>query len=346
MKTAITVQNLYLRYEAAEKRSLFQLIQGKRESQSLMALHGISFEVPKGEIIGIIGSNGSGKSTTLRTIAGLMAPTKGSVDLHGNSVSLLALGTGFVSDLSGEDNIFLSGLAMGFSRKEISEKYDDIVAFSELGPAIRRPVKTYSSGMHSKLAFSIAVMLRTDVLLVDEVLAVGDIRFRKKSRAAMEELIRDKRRTVLIVSHNMSDIEKLCSKTIWLEFGKIRAFGETKQVLKQYEDYLANDPVNITYLDVPVLKVKSCKQHIELTWNEVRHAEDYRIYRKESIPGAKWEWLADGYEGVQYRDVPPSREMLYQYTIRARAGNLNGDVWSEPCAGIAAKLSSASEETR
>lgn len=339
MKTAITVQNLYLRYEAAEKRSLFQLLQGKKRAQSLMALHGISFEVPKGEIIGIIGSNGSGKSTTLRTVAGLMAPTSGTVDLHGNSISLLALGTGFVSELSGKDNIFLSGLAMGFSHKEISEKYDDILAFSELGDAINRPVKTYSSGMYSKLAFSIAVMLRTDILLIDEVLAVGDIRFRKKSRAAIEELIRDNQRTVLIVSHNMSDIEKLCTKTIWLEFGKIRAFGETKDVLTQYEDYLANDPINITYLEVPVLKVQSHADRIVLTWNEVKHAEDYRLYRKENVPGAKWEWLADGYEGTRYEDVPPSRQMSYQYTLRARAGNLNGDVWSNHGAGVTGKLS-------
>lgn len=338
MKTVITVKDLYIRYEAAEKRSLFQVIQGKNKAKSLMALRGISFEVPKGEIVGLIGTNGSGKSTTLRTLAGLMAPTKGSVDLHGHSVSLLALGIGFVPELSGKDNVFLSGLAMGFSRKEILEKYDSIVEFSELGDAIGRPVKTYSSGMHSKLAFSIAIMLRTDVLLIDEVLAVGDIRFRKKSRAAIEELIRDKQRTVVIVSHNMSDIEKLCTTTVWLEFGKIRAMGETKQVLKQYEDYLANDPVNITYLEVPSLKVEGFADRIELSWNAVKHAEDYRIYRREHIPGSKWTWLADGYEGLSYADTPPSREMAYQYTIRARASNLNGDVWSNPNAAIVGKL--------
>ena len=346
MKTAITVKDLYIRYEAAEKRSLFQVIQGKKRASSLMALHGISFEVPCGEIIGIIGSNGSGKSTTLRTIAGLMAPTRGSVDLHGSSVSLLALGTGFIADLSGKDNVFLSGLSMGFSRREIAEKYDAIVEFSELGEAIHRPVKTYSSGMYSKLAFSIAVTLRTDILLVDEVLSVGDIRFRKKSRAAMEELIGDKKRTVLIVSHNMAEIEKLCTKTIWLEFGKIRAFGETKQVLEQYEDYLANDPVHVTYLDVPVLKAESFSDRIELSWNEVKHAEDYRIYRRENISGSKWAWLADGYEGTSYTDTPPSKEMSYQYTIRARASNLNGDVWSNPYNGVSAKLVGLRERKR
>ncbi|MBE6984924.1 MAG: ABC transporter ATP-binding protein [Ruminococcaceae bacterium] len=330
METAITVNNLYIRYEAAQRRSFFQLLQGKKRASSLTALHGISFEVPKGEIIGIVGSNGSGKSTTLRTLAGLMAPTSGKVDLHGHSVSLLSLGTGFVSDLSGKDNIILCGLSMGFSRKEILEKYDDIVAFSELGDAIARPVKTYSSGMYSKLAFSIAVTLRTDIMLVDEVLSVGDQRFRKKSRAAMEELIGDKQRTVLIVSHNMAEIEKLCSKTIWLEFGRIRAYGETEQVLREYNDYLAKDPLNITHLDPPVLKVQSSCDKIVLRWNEVKHAEDYRIYRKENIPGAQWGWLADGYEGLTYEDVPPSKEMTFLYTIRARTTNINGDLWSDP----------------
>ena len=161
----------------------------------------MSFGVEKGEIFGMIGSNGSGKSTLMRVIAGLMSPDSGSVDLHGNTVSLLALGVGFHNNLSGRDNIYLSGILMGYSSKEVDEKYDDIADFSELGDYLEKPVRTYSSGMRSKLAFSIAINLRADILLVDEVFSVGDMRFRKKSRAVMEEMMHEEDLTVIIISH-------------------------------------------------------------------------------------------------------------------------------------------------
>lgn len=298
------------------------------------ALRRVSFEVPEGEIVGVIGSNGSGKSTLLRTLAGLMTPCIGSVDLHQNSVSLLALGTGFIGDLSGRDNIIMSGLSLGFSKKEIMEKYDSIVEFSELGDSIERPLKTYSSGMYSKLAFSIAVTLDTDILLIDEVLSVGDINFRRKSRAALEELIKDKKRTVLIVSHNMSEIKKLCTRVIWLEQGRIRAIGNTDKVLELYYKNLAQDPQNITYLDPPVLNVKSYRDKIILRWKPVKNATDYRLYRKENLPGAQWSHIADGYQGESFVDVPPSREISYLYTIRARTSNRVGNVWSTYNPGV------------
>lgn len=338
METAISVNKLYIRYETVERRSVFSLFRGKKRVMCVNALKKVTFDVPKGEIIGIIGSNGSGKSTLLRTIAGLMAPNIGSVDLHGHSVSLLSLGTGFVGDLSGRDNIILSGLSMGFSKKEIMEKFDAIVAFSELEDAINRPVKTYSSGMYSKLAFSIAVTLHTDILLIDEVLSVGDLRFRKKSRAALEQLIKDKSRTVLIVSHNMVEIKNLCSSVMWLEYGRIRAFGDTDAVLEAYHHSLAEDPNNITYLEAPVLTAESHGDKIVLRWEKIAHAEDYRLYRKENIPGAQWGWLEDGFEGLSYEDVPPSKEISYLYTVRARATNLKGDVWSDPATGVRGQL--------
>lgn len=339
MKTAISVKNVYIRYDNIQRRSILNLFSKRRDKICCVkALKRVSFEVPEGEIVGVIGSNGSGKSTLLRTLAGLMTPCIGSVNLHGNSISLLALGTGFVGDLSGRDNIILSGLSLGFSKSEIMKKYDSIVEFSELGDSIERPLKTYSSGMYSKLAFSIAVTLRTDILLIDEVLSVGDANFRRKSRAALEELIKDKRRTVLIVSHNMSEIKNLCSRVIWLEKGKVCAIGNTDKVLDQYYKNLTQDPQNVTYLEPPVLNVKSYQDKVILCWNVVKNASDYRLYRKENLPGAQWCHIADGYQGQSFVDVPPSREISYLYTIRARTSNRIGNVWSTYNPGVPGSL--------
>ncbi len=338
MEAAISVQKLYVRYETVERRSVLNLFSKHKKVRCINALRNVSFEVPKGEILGIIGSNGSGKSTLLRTLAGLMAPTMGSVDLHGRTVSLLSLGTGFIPDLSGKDNIILSGLSMGFSKQEIMKKYNSIVAFSELGDAILRPVKTYSSGMYSKLAFSIAVTLRTDILLIDEILSVGDLQFRKKSRAALEQLIMDKDRTVVFVSHNLSEVKSLCSRVMWLDHGKICAMGDTEEVLEAYHIHMASDPLSITYLEAPTLRVTSGADRIHLSWEAVDNAVDYRLYRKENVPGAQWAWLEDGYRGLSYDDVPPSAEVSYLYAIRARAENSNGSVWSEIKAGVSGKL--------
>ena len=218
---------------------------------------------------------------------------------------------------------------MGFSKKEILEKYDSIVAFSELGEAIERPVKTYSSGMYSKLAFSIAVTLRTDILLVDEVLSVGDAHFREKSRNAMLEIINDKRRTVIIVSHNLAEIKNLCSRVIWLEKGCINEVDQTDLVLDKYHLHLVKDPGSLTYLEPPVVRVQSGPDKIHLEWDPVENAQDYRVYRKESIPGSRWSCIADSYAGLSYDDVPPSAEMVYLYTLRARATNKVGNVWSD-----------------
>lgn len=339
MKRAISVKNLYIRYDSAQKRSIRTIFSKQSDKiRCVKALKKVSFEIFEGEIVGIIGSNGSGKSTLLRALGGLMAPCIGSVDLYGNSVSLLALGTGFIGDLSGRDNIILSGLSLGVPKKEIMKKFDSIVQFSELGDSIDRPVKTYSSGMYSKLAFSIAVTLHSDILLIDEVLSVGDINFRKKSRAVLEYLIKDKKRTVLIVSHNMAEIKNLCSRVIWLEHGHVKAIGKTESVLDLYHKTLARDPQNITYLDPPVLKVQSFPDKVVLRWNPVKNASDYRIYRKENIPGSQWCHLADGYQGSSFVDIPPSKEISYLYTIRARTSNKAGNVWSNHNPGIPGSL--------
>ena len=192
----------------------------------------------KGEILGLIGKNGSGKSTMLRAIAGIFSPNSGTINLHGHSVSLLSIGVGFQKELSGRDNILLSGMLLGFSEEQIREHMDEIIQFSELGKFIDAPVRTYSSGMHSKLAFSITAVLETDIILIDEVLSVGDSRFKKKSYAKMKKLISDTNRTVVIVSHDMKTIRDLCSKVLWINDGEMVQYGDTETVLEAYDAFM------------------------------------------------------------------------------------------------------------
>ncbi|MBE6010222.1 MAG: ABC transporter ATP-binding protein [Lachnospiraceae bacterium] len=243
---AITVDNLVLRYRRLNnysiKRQLLSFRQnrkdGKGKTGTFEALKGVSFELEKGEILGIIGKNGSGKSTMLRALAGIFSPDEGSIDLHGHGVSLLAIGVGFKGDLTGRENIFLSGMLLGFTKEYIEEKLDEIIEFAELGDFIEYPVRTYSSGMHSKLAFSITAILEADIMLIDEVLSVGDERFRKKSYEKMKSLISNKDRTVVIVSHSIPTLQELCTKVMWLHEGEVKEIGDPKEVLEHYREFM------------------------------------------------------------------------------------------------------------
>lgn len=219
------------------RKSLFRLRKSKLEVYE--ALRGISFEVKKGEIMGIVGKNGSGKSTLLRAIAGIFSADSGSIELESDSVSLLSIGVGFQKKLSGRENIILSGMLLGFSEQEVRDKMDEIIEFANLGKFIDMPVKTYSSGMYSKLAFSITAVLETDIMLIDEVLSVGDAKFKKKSYKKMQELIMDENRTVVIVSHSTETLEKLCTSLLWLHEGEIKMQGDTKTVLDAYNEFMA-----------------------------------------------------------------------------------------------------------
>lgn len=237
---AIEVENLCISYRGLKSYSIKQnLLHGKRSrAEEFQAVKNVSFRVEKGEIVGLIGKNGSGKSTMLRAIAGIFSPNSGTINLHGHSVSLLSIGVGFQKELSGRDNILLSGMLLGFSEEQIREHMDEIIQFSELGKFIDAPVRTYSSGMHSKLAFSITAVLETDIILIDEVLSVGDSRFKKKSYAKMKELISDTNRTVMIVSHETKTIRDLCSKVLWINDGEMVQFGDTETVLEAYDAYM------------------------------------------------------------------------------------------------------------
>ena len=199
------------------------------------ALRDISFTVEKGERLGILGFNGAGKSTLLKTIAGVLKPTKGSVKVHGVIAPLLELGAGFDSNYSGKENIFLYGATMGYSRKYIQEKYDEIVEFSELKDFIDVPIKNYSSGMKARLGFAIATAVEPEVLILDEVLSVGDAKFRRKSEAKVTSMF-DKGVTVLFVSHSTEQVRRLCDKAIILEKGKIIAQGEVNEICDLYDD--------------------------------------------------------------------------------------------------------------
>lgn len=236
---AIVASDVQINYKLMKTFSIQRnlLKKNAEKAEEFEALKGVSFTVSKGEILGIIGKNGSGKSTLLRAIAGVFSPNRGYIDLKGNSVSLLSLGVGFKDTLTGRDNIYLSGMLLGFSKQEIRQKEEMIIDFAELGNFIDMPVKTYSSGMYSKLAFSITSNLETDIMLVDEVLSVGDEHFQKKSMSKMETLIKDKDRTVIIVSHNTDTLEELCDRVLWLDDGVIRMIGKPAEVLENYRNY-------------------------------------------------------------------------------------------------------------
>ncbi len=241
-ESAISVKNVKIQYRVMNKMSLLKaIINPKKFSKTeyFEAVKGISFEVEKGKILGIVGKNGSGKSTLLRAIAGIFSPDEGEVDLHGHTISLLSIGVGFQKNLSGRENIFLSGMLLGFTKEQIDEKLDDIIEFSELGVFIDRPVKTYSSGMHSKLAFSITAVLETEIMLIDEVLSVGDAKFKKKSYAKMKSLINNKNRTVIIVSHSSETLNKLCDNILWIHDGEIKMYGTTAEVLPKYNEFMS-----------------------------------------------------------------------------------------------------------
>ena len=239
---AISVSDVKIRYRIFKKVSLLKTILAPhkyKKTELFEAVKGVSFEVPKGQILGVVGKNGSGKSTLLRAIAGIFAPDEGTIDLHGHTISLLSIGVGFQNKLSGRENIYLSGMLLGFSKEQIDEKLDEIIEFSELGDFIDKPVKTYSSGMYSKLAFSITAILETEIMLIDEVLSVGDAKFKKKSYENMKSLISNEDRTVVIVSHNSDTLRKLCDNILWLHDGEIKMQGTFEEILPIYEKFMS-----------------------------------------------------------------------------------------------------------
>ena len=206
---------------------------GRDTSESISALDDVSFEVRRGEVLGVIGRNGAGKTTLLKILSRITEPTSGSAELHGRVASLLEVGTGFHPELTGRENIYLSGSILGMRRREIDQKFDEIVAFSEVGQFLDTPVKRFSSGMNVRLGFAVAAHLETEILIIDEVLAVGDAAFQRKCLAKMDD-VSNEGRTVLFVSHNMPAVESLCTSGLLLERGKVAAAGTAREVVESY----------------------------------------------------------------------------------------------------------------
>lgn len=241
-KNAISVKNLHITYRGLKKTSIRASWKHMfNKVEKFEALKGVSFDVEEGKILGIIGKNGSGKSTMLKAIAGIFSPDKGTINLYGHSVSLLSIGVGFNKKLTGKENIYLSGLLLGFSEDEIRKKEKEIIKFADIGDFINRPVKTYSSGMYSKLAFAITAILETDITLIDEVLSVGDAKFKEKSYNKMKELISDDKRTVIIVSHSLGTIKELCDEVLWLHEGKVKKIGKPEEIIAEYEEFMLKE---------------------------------------------------------------------------------------------------------
>ena len=209
-------------------------LRGKLQYSTFTALEHVSFEVQKGETIGLIGRNGAGKSTLLKIISGIMKPTEGSVECRGNVVPMLELGSGFDMDLSGRENVYLNGAILGYTKPFLDAKFQEILDFSELGDFINIPIRNYSSGMLARLAFSIAAVVKPEILIVDEILAVGDAQFQEKSKRRMMELMGGGT-TVLLVSHDIEQVKELCRRVVWLEHGRVREIGEAKEVCGAYE---------------------------------------------------------------------------------------------------------------
>jgi lipopolysaccharide transport system ATP-binding protein len=247
----VTLSETLLRHARNLTRKTRDMVSGRPivqgdEVEEFWALNGVSFEIRRGDRVGIIGRNGAGKSTLLKILSRITEPTKGRVTISGRASSLLEVGTGFHTELSGRENIFLNGAILGMTQREIQRKFDEIVSFAGVEKFLDTPVKRYSSGMYVRLAFAVAAHLESDIVIIDEVLAVGDAQFQKKCLGKMEEIGREGR-TVLFVSHNMAMISSLCEKAILLENGTVRAEGATEQVILSYAAAGENSPAAVNY---------------------------------------------------------------------------------------------------
>ncbi len=240
---AISVEHLSVTYRTTYdrrptlKHRLIQLGRGGRAVREICALNDVSFDVPHGTVLGVIGVNGAGKSTLMRTVAGILPPTEGRVVVNGRVSTLLSLGVGFNGNLSGRENVILGGLAAGLTREQLEAKYDEIAEFAELDDFMDLPMRTYSSGMYGRLAFSVAMNMEPDILLIDEALAAGDARFKRKSFEKMRDLC-SRAHTIVIVSHALRSIRQLCEEVIWMHKGELVMRADADTVIKAYTRFL------------------------------------------------------------------------------------------------------------
>lgn len=239
-KTVIEAEQISMKFRLTDDR-IFSLkefvtkkLAGKLNYKEFWALSDVSFSIKKGEVVGIIGRNGSGKSTLLKVISGILKPTTGAVTTQGTIAPMLELGSGFDPDLTGRENIFLNGAILGYNKAFLESKFQEILKFSELGEFMEIPIRNYSSGMMMRLAFSTATLVNPEILIVDEILAVGDENFQRKSQARMKEMMSGGT-TVLLVSHALSQIREMCDRVIWLDGGHVKMIGPTQEVCDAYQ---------------------------------------------------------------------------------------------------------------
>jgi ABC-type polysaccharide/polyol phosphate transport system ATPase subunit len=253
--TVVKVEDLSVTYRATYetrptlKGALLRMGRGQRMVREIEALRDVSFELPGGGVTGVVGVNGAGKSSLMRCIAGILPPTRGRIEVHGRVSTLLALGVGFNRQLSGRENVILGGLAAGLRRDQLAAKYEEIADFAELGDFMDLPMKTYSSGMYGRLAFSVAINMDPDILLVDEALSVGDGRFKRKSFEKMRELC-SRAGTILLVSHALRSIRELSDQVIWMDKGRLVMHGDTDEVVDAYERYMEVGDSEVALEDV------------------------------------------------------------------------------------------------
>jgi ABC-type polysaccharide/polyol phosphate transport system ATPase subunit len=252
---AIDVQKLSIIYRTTFERNptfksaIVRFGRGERVVKEIQALDSVSFNINHGTVLGVLGANGAGKSTLLRALAGILPPTSGRIEVHGRVSTLLALGVGFNAALTGRENVVLGGLAAGLSRAEIAHRYEEIAEFAELEERMDYPMRTYSSGMYARLAFSVAVHMDPDILLVDEALSAGDAKFKRKATNKMKEICANAR-TLVLVSHGMGTIREMCTDAIWLHKGEVVQRGEPEEVIDAYEEFLGVKEDAVTLEDV------------------------------------------------------------------------------------------------
>ena len=305
----VSVQNLnkdFKIYERPQDR-LFEIIQRKKRHQLFHVLSDISFAVPDGKSLGIIGDNGAGKSTLLKLLVGTLQPTSGEIAINGQVAALLELGAGFHPEFTGRKNIYLNAALLGVPDDNIAEMERDIIAFSELDYFIDRPVKTYSSGMYVRLAFSIATMVRPDILVIDEALSVGDMAFQKKCVQCMNEF-RQQQKTMVLCSHSMFHVQELCDIAIWLDKGKIQEIGDSDKVVGHYEDFCNNKK---TY--------SSIREDIpgELRASEAAQEKDVQDCRINSV-------AVKSLDGKDITTIKPLSDVLLEMEVEVLVENMQG----------------------
>lgn len=276
-KIAINLSNLSKSYKLYEKsgdrvKEVFSL-SGKTYSKEKCVLNNINLQIESGDVLGIVGTNGAGKSTLLKIITGVLAPSSGKAEVNGKIAALLELGTGFNPEFTGIKNIYLNGTMMGYSREEMSQRVQGIIDFADIGDFINQPVKTYSSGMFARLAFAVAINVEPDILIVDEALSVGDLRFQMKCMDKMKSMM-DQGVTVLFVSHDINAVRRLCTKAIWLKDGTVQGYGETNKICDQYLDYLKLGEIE---------EVKETKSLSSEPIEETSHFKEFREGIRDAV---------------------------------------------------------------